>query len=110
MRRGRKKAKVEHLVREELRDLIFPICLMFFERAKSVTEITEWVCEELKRRERKVPFSRQQVYPVITAAVQLGYVRFCPPWNMTLAQRIADLNKTGVENVSVVNAAGSSGL
>ena len=89
-------------------ELIFPICERFFDRDSdwSADELAEWATQEMARRGKDVTLSRQQIYPVITKAIQRGYIRFCPPLDVHLGQRIADLSQIPEANINVVNAEG----
>jgi len=68
--------------------LIFPICQQFFD-GRTTTEIAKWVNAELREKNLDETFTRQLVYPTVSEAVRLNYVKFCPPMEKDLEQKIA---------------------
>lgn len=93
-------------LRPEIQELVFPICAMFFERNAPLKEISKWVKGELARRGHRPTFSRQRVYDVVAAGIDLGYVEFHPPSARGLAQRLADQSLTEEARVFVVDTRG----
>lgn len=60
-------------------------------------------------REHRVNFSitREQVYPAFGLAMERGIVRIAPPYNQSLAQRIADKHGHVVSDIRVVTSRNS---
>jgi hypothetical protein len=90
-------------------ELIFFVCNLVFdeEYKRTAEEIRDRVREEISERNLNIHFSRESVYPMVAEAIRLGYVRYCPPEEVYLAQRIADLIHVPRQYVSVVQADGA---
>jgi Putative sugar-binding domain len=90
-------------------EYLYSICHQFLLEEKTSDEVASWVRETLKKKGLEAKFTRQQVYPMIARALRQGIVHLIPPREHTLAQRIADLSKTHIDNIEVIAQTGSAG-